>query len=206
MATVPAGHPERPSGEDGRRLLLRMNGGGHEELACWGLELLGLRGDERQLLDVGCGGGANLQRLMERAPHGHVVGVDYAPVSVALSREVNAAAIAAGRCEVVEGDVLSLPFAEGRFDVVSAFETIYFWPDAAAGLAQIRRVLRPGGRLLVCNDDDGTSTDAQDIARQIPGMSLYTAEQLASLLAEAGFTQVRTHTDAQRRLCAIASR
>ena len=206
MATVPAGHPEKPQGEDGRALLLRMNGGGHEALANWGLDLLGLSGNEQQLLDVGCGGGANLQRLMERAPAGHVTGIDYSPVSVNLSREVNADAIAQGRCEVLEGNVLDLPFDSGTFDVATAFETIYFWPDATAGLSELYRVLKPGGRVLVCNDDDGTSPDAQDIAQQIEGMRIYTAEQLSEMLAAAGFAQVETHADELGRLCAIGTK
>ena len=206
MATVPAGHPEKPSGDDGRKLLLRMNSGGHEELANWGLDLFGLMGSESELLDVGCGGGANLKRLMERGPAGRVTGVDYSSVSVELSREVNAEAIAAGRCQVREGNVLDLPFEPNTFDVVTAFETIYFWPDAAKGLAEIHRVLKPGGRVLVCNDDDGTTPGAQDIAKQIEGMSLYTAERLESLLSEAGFVQVETHADGQGRLCAMATK
>lgn len=98
---------------------------------------------------------------------------------------------------------ISLP---GLFDMVTAFETIYFWPDAAKGLAEIHRVLKPGGRVLVCYDDDGTTPGAQDIAKQIEGMSLYTAERLESLLSEAGFVQVETHADGQGRLCAMGTK
>lgn len=204
MATVPAGHPEKPQGEDGRKLLLRMNGGGHEELANWGLDLLGLTGTEQQLLDVGCGGGANLQRLMERVPHAQVTGIDYSPVSVQLSSEVNAEAIAAGRCRVLEANVLALPFEDDSFDVATAFETIYFWPDTLAGLMEVHRVLKPGGHLLVSNDDDGTSSTARDIAQQIEGMKLFTAGQLEELLQSAGFARVHVHNDEEGRLSAIA--
>ena len=101
---------------------------------------------------------------------------------------------------------VDLPFEPNTFDVVTAFETIYFWPDAAKGLAEIHRVLKPGGRVLVCYDDEGTTPGAQDIAKQIEGMSLYTAERLESLLSEAGFVQVETHADGQGRLCAMGTK
>ena len=78
--SVPAGHPERPEGEDGKRLLARMNGGHHEDLALWGLSQVEIAADARAL-DIGCGGGANIGRLLERAPQGHVCGLDYSPLS-----------------------------------------------------------------------------------------------------------------------------
>ena len=205
MAVV-SGHPERPQGEDGRKLLLRMNGGRHEELALWGLQLLGLTGQERSLLDVGCGGGANLIRLMERCPEARVTGIDYSPVSVELSREVNARAIEEGHCRVFEGDVHHLPFEEEEFEVVTGFETIYFWQDVVACLREVLRVLKVGGRLLICNEDDGTSPQVQETACEIEGMSVYSEERLKEVILEAGFVSVETHTDERGFLCAIAAR
>lgn len=212
MGKVPAGHPERPQGEEGRRLLMRMNGGGHEELANWALDWLGPEelaagGHRARMLDVGCGGGANLRRLLERVPGSHATGVDYSPVSVSLSREVNAASVAEGRCEVVEGDVGDLPFSAARFDLACAFETIYFWPDPIRALKEVARVLVPGGRLLVANDDDGTRQEAQDIARQIEGMRVYTADDLVALMREAGFSHVEVaHDPASGRLAVVGTR
>lgn len=205
MAPV-AGHPERPRGKDGRALLLRMNGGRHEELALWGLRHLGLTGDETAVLDVGCGGGANLARLMGMCPAAEVVGIDYSPVSVALSREVNAEEIEAGRCRVVEGDVSRLPFGEKTFDVVTGFETIYFWPDVVGCLREVRRVLKDKGRFLIANEDDGTSPAARQAATQIEGMSVYTESELKGICLEAGFAGVETSVDERGFLCAIATR
>lgn len=91
-----------------------MNGGGHARMAEWGLSFLDIHADAI-ILDVDCGGGANIARLLKRCPQGKVTGIDYSPVSVAKSRKVNAAAISSGRCKVVEGSAAALPFGEKRF-------------------------------------------------------------------------------------------
>lgn len=185
---VPLGHPERPEGEDGKRLLERMNGGHHEDLALWGLAHLELKPDACAL-DIGCGGGANIRRLLERVPQGRVTGLDYSPLSVQASREHNRDAIDAGRCEVYEGDSKALPFDDGSFDAVTAFETVYYW-DIGAAFAEVFRVLKPGGSFLVCNEDDGHDPGAVEFAKQIPGMTMHTPEALDAALRAAGFASV----------------
>ena len=78
--------------------------------------------------------------------------VDHSPAAVELTRRLNAAAAASGRLRVIEGSVEALPFRTGYFDVVTAFETVYFWPDLEAGLRETARVLGPGGRLVIVNE------------------------------------------------------
>ncbi len=82
---------------------------------------------------------------MDLSPHANVTGVDYSAVSVGKSRKVNADAIAKGRCKVLEASVSSLPFKEDMFGMATAFETVYFWPDIEKSIAEVRRVLSPGG-------------------------------------------------------------
>ena len=108
----------KPEGFFGRMMVNGMNGGGHARMAEWGLSHLTLTADAN-VLDVGCGGGANVARLLKRCPKGTVTGIDYSPVSVKKSTEVNAAAIAAGRCHILEGSAAALHFEEGVFDLVS---------------------------------------------------------------------------------------
>lgn len=185
MMEVPAGHPEKPQGEDGFTLLERMNGGSHEELALWGLSHLDIL-ESSEVLDIGCGGGANIARLLERAPLGHVTGVDYSRVSVEASSRHNAAALAQGRCSVLEGDVCALPLPDRAFDVVTAFETTYYW-DLPMALPEVRRVLKPDGLFLVCNEDDGGDPEILDLATRIPGMVIHTPDALQQALVQAGF-------------------
>jgi ubiquinone/menaquinone biosynthesis C-methylase UbiE len=48
--------------------------------------------------------------------------------------------------------VSQIPWEDGAFDLVTAFETVYFWPDFEGGLKEVRRVLKPGGTLFICNE------------------------------------------------------
>ena len=97
------------------------------------------------MLDCGCGGGANIKRLLKKCPQGIVKGIDYSPVSVEKSKKVNEAAIAEGRCTVLQGSVADMIFAGDWFDAVTAFETVYFWPDLPQCFREVYRVLKPGG-------------------------------------------------------------
>lgn len=185
MREVPAGHPEKPQGEDGFKLLNRMNGGIHEELALWGLGFIPI-GETARILDIGCGGGANIERLLARSPRGHVTGIDYSPVSVQMSSEHNARAIEEGRCDVLEGNSSALPFPDSSFDVVTAFETTYYW-DLPTAFPEVKRVLKPDGIFLICNEDDGGDPEVLELAEKIPGMVIHTPAVLEEALAQAGF-------------------
>ncbi len=201
---VPAGHPEKPQGEDGLKLLDRMNGGHHEELANWGLSHLDVR-ETDDVLDIGCGGGANIERLLARATKGHVTGVDYSPLSVKASRAHNERAIAEGRCEVLEGNSSALPFGDDSFDVATAFETTYYW-DLPVAFREVNRVLRPGGLFLVCNEDNGEDPGALELAEQIPNMSVHTVRELEEALEAAGFEIVTCGEVREKGHMAIVSR
>lgn len=206
----------KPEGENGRVMIRRMNGGAHALLAAWGFSLLdGIVGgpaedaaepeatldagdrhaegttEPQAILDAGCGGGANLARWMDRCPHSRLTGLDFSPISVEESRRFNEVEIASGRCCVVQGDVMQMPFADNAFDCVSAFETVYFWPDIARAFAEVWRVLKPNGTFFICNESDALDQRAIDACKLIHGMRLYTAEELQAFLERAGFGQIR---------------
>ena len=194
----------KPEGFFGRLMVNGMNGGGHAKLAEWGLSGVEVAADGT-MLDVGCGGGANIARLLRRAPQGRVTGIDYSAVSVKKSREVNAKAIAAGRCKVLEGSAAALPFEEGVFDLVTAFETVYFWPEIENCFAGVRRVLKEGGRFVIVNEDDGLSGNNEKWEKMIDGMHTYTPDELRTHLAAAGFRDIAVRRDEQHHwLCVSA--
>lgn len=198
-------NPARPEGDGGHAMLERMNTGAHEHLATWGLEFLELPAGA-QMLDVGCGGGANMLRLLERCPSGHVTGIDYAPTSVEASRKTCAAEIAAGRCDVQHGNVNALEFDDNTYDAITAFETVYFWPEIVQAFREVLRVLKPDGTFFICNDDDGTNPTSHEFATTIEGMSVYTKEQLADLLEEAGFEDIETFHQEEEQLIVVMGR
>ena len=100
-------------------------------------------------------GGHHIKKLLQLCPKGKVQGIDYSAVSVEKARKVNASAIAAGRCAVQQASVAELPFEAEQFDVVTAFETIYFWPELAQNFREVYRVLKPGGTFFICNEANG---------------------------------------------------
>ena len=100
----------KPEGFGGKIMVAMMNVG-HSAVAQWGLQFLNAATDAK-VLDCGCGGGANMKRLLKKCPQGIVKGIDYSPVSVEKSKKVNETAIAEGRCAVLQGSVADMMFAE----------------------------------------------------------------------------------------------
>ena len=175
----------RPSSLMGRLLLRSMNIG-HGRLHQWGLKAAGIQLTDR-VLDVGCGGGKAISRILEETRR-EVAGIDHSPEAVETARSVNRAAVASGRLRVVESSVESLPFRDGFFDVVTAFETTYFWPELQAGLTEIHRVLNRGGRLVIANefaDRASAGAWADRLNMHVPD-----SEALAGAAYEAGFLMV----------------
>ena len=138
----------KPVGFSGKIMVAMMNYG-HSAMAEWGLHFLQPAPDA-MVLDCGYGGGANIKTMLKLCPKGKVQGIDYSAVSVEKARKVNAGAIAAGQCTVQQASVAELPFEEEQFDVVTAFETVYFWPELAQNFREIYRVLKPGGTFCGC--------------------------------------------------------
>ena len=183
----------KPEGTMGKVVVAMMNRG-HAGIAAWGFSHLDLQGNE-EVLDCGCGGGANIAVFLRMVDEGHVTGLDYSTVSVAKSREVNRAAIDAGRCEIVQGNVQELPFDDARFDVVTAFETVYFWPEIACCFAEVHRVLKSGGVFMITNETTGKTGAHEKWQKLVDGMSVYTGEELEALLIGAGFARVEVDED-----------
>ena len=188
----------KPDGLGGKWMVRLMNLG-HGAVSRWALRFLSVS-LSITALDCGCGGGANLARLLKRCPKGRVCGIDYSDVSVEASRKRNRKAIKDGRCEVVQASVAQLPYEDASFDLVTAFETVYFWPDLLDSFREVRRVMRPGGTFLICNEL-GARTGESVWTEKVSGMTVYTAEQLTKLLLDAGFRDAQAHEAKTGWLC-----
>lgn len=137
----------KPTRWAGRFFLWIMNMS-HSSLTDWGLKHVQIE-ENFTILDVGCGGGRTIEKLAALAATGMVYGVDYSKGSVAASRGKNAQLIQAGRVEVKQASVSQLPFPEGKFNLVTAVETQYYWPDPVNDMREILRVLKLCGTLMV---------------------------------------------------------
>ena len=150
----------KPEGFLGKMMVSGMNSG-HAKLADWGMDHLdGI--DASSIVELGCGGGRNTAELLKRYP----------------------------RCTVIQGNVAELPFDNESFELATAFETVYFWPGLEHCFSEVCRVLKPGGKFMICNESDGTDETSLKYEKIIEGMKCYTVDELTSALKAAGFTEV----------------
>lgn len=183
-----------------------MNGKRHGELAEWALEGVQLDG-EVSVADIGCGGGANVTRLLDKFPESKVTGVDISPIAVNKARKVNKSAIASGRCKIVGGNAKMLPLLRETHDLITAFESVYYWPSFDECLNEIHRVLKPGGKVVIANETDGIDPEGLKWAKLVGYMHIFTIEELVEYLTEAGFTDIQTrHDEARHYICVTATR
>lgn len=187
---------KKPSGFFGWLTLRRMNKS-HSQLTDWGLTHIAVQ-PNFTVLDVGCGGGRTIGKLAAMASAGKVCGIDYSEASVAASRRYNAANLRAGRVEIQQAEVAKLPFPDNTFDLVTAVETHFWWPDIPAGVREIRRVLKGGGTLIliaeVYKGADTTMSRMCEKYAPITGMTMLTPDEHRDLLESAGFSAVTIDT------------
>jgi ubiquinone/menaquinone biosynthesis C-methylase UbiE len=189
----------KPQGRLGKLVLICMNSG-HAKVAAWGFSYLHVNAGSH-ILDIGCGGGANIAKMLKDFPGSIVDGIDYSEESVAVSQKTNASELGK-QCNIRQGDVSCLPYPNQSLDLVTAFETIYFWPDLDAAFKEIKRVLKQGGIFFVCceveNPDTTTWTD------RIDGMTIHRGEDLKKRLLQIGFQSVDVHGHKKGWMCVKA--
>lgn len=195
----------RPKGLGGK-IMVKMMNSGHSKLAHWGFSKISVK-EGAKILDAGCGGGANIALWLEKCKSGHVTGIDYSEVSVEESKKRNNVAIKQNRCEIVQGNVAGMPFADSAFDCVSAFETIYFWPGLEKCFGEVYRILKKGGIFMICNESDGTNTADEKWTEKIGGMKIYDKEQIFTALKASGFSQAKSFSNEKKHwLCILAKK
>lgn len=179
----------KPEGKLGNIQLKSMNKE-HTPVSLWGLKHLNISPDD-VILDIGCGGGMNINRMAQSAKK--VYGVDYSIESVNLSKEVNQDLIREGRVEVHEGNVMDLPFEDNSFDIVTAFETVYFWPDIVKSFGEVKRVLKPGGMFLIGCEANGTNNLAMKFFDKVIDMTFYEDNDLVGFLKSNDFNEITVY-------------
>ena len=179
----------KPKGELGEKLIENMNIN-HESLAQWSLSHLEIDKDDF-ILDIGCGGGVNVERFLKMTDN-KVFGLDYSELSVEKSIELNMESIDDGRCEIIQGSVSDMPFEEGIFNIATAFETVYFWPDFVNDLKEVHRILKKDGIFFIANEALPNEYDKrQQHIIELLEMQIYSKEELEDSLEKAGFSDVK---------------
>jgi ubiquinone/menaquinone biosynthesis C-methylase UbiE len=182
-----------PTGPQGRIVAESMNRH-HAQLTLWGLTKVAI-GSDYTVLDVGSGGGKTINKLAQLSPKGKIFGIDYSPDMVNFSRDINKTLIAQNRVEIIEGSVEKMGFSDDFFDLVTAFETYYFWAKFSDSLREINRVLKPNGKLLLVNELKYGVTPAKLIEQT--HVKLLPLEEIQAVLQSTGFVNIHVFTEAK---------
>lgn len=188
----------RPDGSLGRLLLRSMNLC-HAPLTNWGLGFVDFK-DEMKMLDIGCGGGATLTRLLKRSFNSMVYGIDISHESVAKARKVNRKYLDK-QVFIQTGSAAKLPWNDNTFDVVTAVETVYFWPNIEKCFSEVKRVLKPDGQFAIIVE---VTSKYSVWTNLVDGMTVYSSDQLVSILEKAGFTEFDIHNNKKSYTIIIA--
>jgi len=190
---TPVTQCQRPTGFFGRYTLWRMNKS-HSKLTDWGLSHVAIQ-PNFVVLDVGCGGGRTVSKLAVLVTQGKVFGVDYSTDSVAFSQKTNARAIQAGRVEIRQASVSQLPFQDSTFDLITAVETHFWWPNLPTDLRELFRVTKPRGQLaIIAEVYKGATALASRLVEKYAtqtGIQILTPDEHRELLAAAGYFDIQ---------------
>jgi ubiquinone/menaquinone biosynthesis C-methylase UbiE len=203
---TPANQGSKPSGWLGRFNWWRMNLS-HSKLTDWGLHYISVDTHDT-ILDVSCGGGRTVAKLAEIAKEGKVYGIDHSGASVAASKKYVAQSATLGRVEILHGSVSQLPFPNNMFDLVTAVETHFWWPNLPGDMREVFRVLKPGGTLIfIAEIYKGASTTAVKFAEKYAsraGMTLLSVDEHREHFTDAGYSNVQVIEERDKAwICAL---
>lgn len=173
-----------PKGFLGRMMLVTMEKE-HLPMAKWAFPQLNVPADG-EILEIGCGGGYNIRRLLEASKNAKVIGIDISEESVRKAKKINKTELGK-RCEILQGNVGQMPFKDGQFDFATAFETVFFWPNLPANLHEVFRVIKEGGHFAVINNYGDPNINWE---KKVPCMKRYTAKEVKNFMEAAGFKTI----------------
>ncbi len=199
----------KPTGWFGR-LLLRDFNRHHSKVTDWGLQHLAIQKHDT-ILDVGCGGGRTVHKLAGIATDGKVYGIDFSEESVTVSRRTNKQWIAMGRVEILPGSVSRLPFSDHMFNLVTAVETHFFWPDLVADMQEVLRVLKPGGKVIIIAEAyKGAKYDKSKMFQKLAelmNIAPLSVNEYSELFSRAGYSDVEMFEEYEKGwICGIGKK
>ena len=183
----------KPNGFFGKLIGRQMNNR-HVPLTEWALEFMEIQPSD-SVLDIGCGGGMGIRKLAAMVTSGFVAGIDHSETMLEMAIEYNAKAIHTDRVEIRHGTVAHLSYENEFFHKVWSLESFYYWPDPVENLAEVCRVLKPGGRIVVVLEWCKEMPNIRRIEPIAAKMNcpLYSGIEIEELLSLAGFTS--THSE-----------
>lgn len=155
----------------------------HGNIHKWGLQNCSIN-ENYICLDIGCGGGNAVKAIAEKATKGKIYGLDHSLEMVNLSRKLNSSFITNGLVEINQGSVSALPYSDSQFDLVTAFETIQFWPNLEKDLEEVRRALKSTGTFIIVNRYPPEDSKWAEF------LQIKNSEEYKEILKPAGFNKI----------------
>jgi ubiquinone/menaquinone biosynthesis C-methylase UbiE len=175
-----------PRGFGGRVILMVMNRG-HKSIYENVAKALELR-PEDDLLEVACGNGHFIKIYASHVRS--AAGLDLSELCIKLASKKNKERVTAKTAEFIQGEAAQLPWKDNKFSATTAMASFIIFPKPAESLKEMYRVLRPGGRAVVCVE--GNAEDGKDHSNDIKkyGAHLWTENDVRNMLKEAGFSDI----------------
>lgn len=175
----------KPQGELAVQVGEKMNVG-NLQINLLTIDALDLKGSEN-ILEIGMGNGFFVKNILLKHPNVKYSGCDYSEIMVQQAKIINAEFISAGRAQFHQTSAHELPFENATFDKVFTINTIYFWDEASIVLAEISRVLKPKGQIIIAIRPRVTMQHYPFIKY---GFNMFSKEELAALLTENNFKPI----------------
>jgi ubiquinone/menaquinone biosynthesis C-methylase UbiE len=142
------------------------------------------------ILEVGMGNGMFVKNILEEHESINYTGFDYSELMVREATRLNAAWVEKGNAKFVLGNVSQLPFAAGSFNKIFTINTIYFWEDNAKVLKELRRVLKPNGKLIIAIRP---RHQMENYPFTKYGFTMYSRPELEEVLIQNRFSILKVH-------------
>ena len=194
-----------PDGDEGIKTLKRMNEA-HNEGALWAISKINLDENKQlNILDIGCGGGQNLLNLSIKFKNSTLFGIDYSPTSISLSNEICQGIKNRVFLEVL--DVHKMSFSDNEFDLITAFETLYFWENLDIAFNEIKRVLKKDGKFMIFLE--GTTKQTlekwENLGEGVKLKNKLNPTEVKEILNKNGFLNVEIYSkDKSEKTCIVA--
>lgn len=182
---------KKPKGKVGSIMLSIMNSA-HNGLNKWAFDHVNIK-DGTVILDIGTGGGNTIHTLSILNKTGKLYGIDHSEQAVKESIKKNKTAVEKGRIEIQQASVSNIPFEDNFFDLITAFQTHYFWPDIENDIKEVFRVLKPNGKLLIVSEYSKVHYHMENYKSD---------REMDQLLSAIGFRRGKFYKEAQQKwLC-----
>ncbi len=143
------------------------------------------------ILDIGCGGGALIKEMLKHNPL-KVYGIDYSKTMICISIKKNNQAVQNKKAEITFSSVSQMPYTKNKFDIITAFETIHYWPNLANDFKEVKRVLKESGTFFIMNRFPDETSKWYDFVQ------LKTTAEYKRILEKAGFEKIHTDADIKK--------